>query len=328
MLHVTNGECAADRIARAGFGGEILPWRDVLHEGPVPPDLDDAGLRARRAEFLGGAEPAAVESVLRDLEERDARLAVPSRDEIVLWFEPDLYDQLQLLQILDRLSRDDLAETRVTAVASIERMGDLQEQEARELHLARTALPAGALELAAHAWQRFRDPDPTRLEGLAAQPHPELPHLQGAVRRHLEELPGLRDGLSRSERQALEALESGPLPAREAFVAAHHAREGFVFLGDLVFYSYLDRLASGNSPLVSVHRPGSRERAIPADADVVAELTNDGRRILDGELDWIDLGGSDRWLGGVHLAGSAAPWRWDADDRRVIRRGRLWLRGR
>jgi hypothetical protein len=328
MLHVTNGECAADRIARAGFGGEILPWRDVLHEGPVPPDLDDAGLRARRAEFLGGAEPAAVESVLRDLEERDARLAVPSRDEIVLWFEPDLYDQLQLLQILDRLSRDDLAETRVTAVASIERMGDLQEQEARELHLARTALPAGALELAAHAWQRFRDPDPTRLEGLAARPHPELPHLQGAVRRHLEELPGLRDGLSRSERQALEALESGPLPAREAFVAGHHAREGFVFLGDLVFYSYLDRLASGNSPLVSVHRPGSRERAIPADADVVAELTNDGRRILDGELDWIDLGGSDRWLGGVHLAGSAAPWRWDADDRRVIRRGRLWLRGR
>ncbi|HET7693529.1 MAG TPA: hypothetical protein VFM44_10625 [Gemmatimonadota bacterium] len=322
MLHVTNGDCAADRIARAGLGGEILPWRDVLHEGPVPADLDDAGLRARRAEFLGGPEPAAVESVLRDLEERDARLAVPSRDEIVLWFEPDLYDQLQLLQVLDRLSRDDLAETRVTAVASVERMGELQEQESRELHLARTALPAGARELAAHAWRRFRDPDPTRLEGLAARPHPGLPHLQGAVRRHLEELPGLRDGLSRSERQALEALEAGPLAAREAFVAAHHAREALVFLGDLVFYSYLDRLASGNRPLVSVQRPGSRERAIPADPYAVAELTDDGRRILDGELDWIDLGGSDRWLGGVHLAGGAAPWRWDAGDRRVVRRGR------
>src|SRR5688572_5795455 len=132
MLHVTNGDCAADRIARAGFGGEILPWRDVLHEGPVPANLDDAGLRVRRAEFLGGPEPAAVESALRDLEERDARLAVPSRDEIVLWFEPDLYDQLQLLQVLDRLSRDDLTETPVTAVASVERMGDLQVQESRE----------------------------------------------------------------------------------------------------------------------------------------------------------------------------------------------------
>ncbi|HJU86617.1 MAG TPA: hypothetical protein VJ788_04540, partial [Gemmatimonadota bacterium] len=106
---MTNGDCAAKRIARADLGGEILPWRDVLHEGPVPAGLDDAGLRATRARFLGGHEPDAVKVVLRDLEDRDARLATAGRDEIVLWFEPDLYDQLQLLQILERLSRDDLA---------------------------------------------------------------------------------------------------------------------------------------------------------------------------------------------------------------------------
>jgi hypothetical protein len=326
VLHVTNGDFAADRIAGAGLAGEVLPWRDVLHEGPVPAGIDDADLRARRAGFLGAPEPAAVKRVLRDLEEWDARLAVPSRDEIVLWFEPDLYDQLQLLQVLERLSRDDLAGIRVTAVESVERMGDLEEWESKELYAARSALPEGARELAAHAWQRFRDPDPTRLEGLAARPHPELPHLQAAIVRHLEELPAVRDGLSRSERQALEALDGGPLPAREAFMAAHHAREEPVFLGDLVFYSYLDRLASGERPLLSVSRPGTRARTL-ADADAVAELTDDGRRVLDGKADWIDLGGSDRWLGGVHLAGRDARWRWDADDRRV-RRGRQRGQGR
>ena len=261
-----------------------------------------------------------MDRVLRDLEERDARLAIPHRDEIVLWFEPDLYDQLQLLQILERLSRDDLAGTRVTAVESVERMGDLEESEARELFDERSALPEGAPELAADAWRRFRDPDPTRLEGLTARPTPELPHLRPAILRHLEELPAVRDGLSRSERQALEALEGGPLPAREAFIAAHHAREEPAFLGDLVFYAYLDRLASGERPLLSVARPGTRARTLPADAGDVAELTDDGRRVLDGELDWIDLGGSDRWLGGVHLAGRDVRWRWDADDRRVVRR--------
>ena len=40
-------------------------------------------------------------------------------------------------------------------------------------------------------------------------------------------------------------------PAREAFLAAHHAREELVYLGDLVFYSYLERLESGPRPLVS-----------------------------------------------------------------------------
>jgi len=312
VLHVTNGDCAAERIALADLGGEILPWRDVLHEGPVPAGLDDAGLRARRAGFLGDSEWAGEERVLRDLEERDARLAVTARDEIVLWFEPDLYDQLQLLQVLDRLSRDDLLGIRVTAVESVERMGDLDPAEARELFAARSPLHAGARELAALAWERFRDPDPTRFERLAARPTPELPHLPGAVLRLLEELPAVHDGLSRSERQALEALAAGPLPTREAFVKAHHAREALVFLGDAVFFDYLERLAAGERPLVSLPRR-------PADAAGTAELTEDGRDVLDGKLDWIELGGSDRWLGGVHLAGRKVPWRWDADERRVVR---------
>lgn len=36
----------------AGLAGEVLPWRDVLHEGPVPAGLSDAELGAARARFL------------------------------------------------------------------------------------------------------------------------------------------------------------------------------------------------------------------------------------------------------------------------------------
>ena len=39
MLFITNGDFAAGRIAASGLTGEILPWRDVLHEGPVPAGL-------------------------------------------------------------------------------------------------------------------------------------------------------------------------------------------------------------------------------------------------------------------------------------------------
>jgi hypothetical protein len=312
MLHVTNGDLAAARIAGGVPAGDVLPWRDVLHEGPVPAGLGDAELRAARAEFLAAPGWTERAQVLRSLEERDARLeAAAGNEEIVLWFEPDLYDQLQLLQVLDRLARLEPAAALVTAVESVEAIGDLEQARVRELFAGRAPLASGALELARDAWERFRDPDPTRLEARTG-PTPALPFLPGAILRHLEELPWIRDGLSRSERQALEALRAGPRAARVLFPAAHHDRELRVFLGDSVFYSYLDRLASGSRPLVQLS-------AGPARADAVAHLTADGEAVLAGAADWIDLGGSDRWLGGVHCAPEDR-WRWDGAIARVARR--------
>ncbi|HET6617863.1 MAG TPA: hypothetical protein VFH69_08645, partial [Gemmatimonadota bacterium] len=77
-------------------------------------------------------------------------------------------------------------------------------------------------------------------------------------------------------------------------------------------YSYLDRLGSGSRPLVWLS-----ER--PAGAGTVAEITDDGRRVLGRDADWIDLGGADRWLGGVHLKGREVRWRWDRTTGRVAR---------
>jgi hypothetical protein len=40
MLILTNGDSATGAIRAAGIAGEILPWRDVLHDGPVPTGLE------------------------------------------------------------------------------------------------------------------------------------------------------------------------------------------------------------------------------------------------------------------------------------------------
>jgi hypothetical protein len=55
MLHVTNGDSAVERLRAAGVDGDMLPWRDALHEGPVPAGLDPAQLRAERARFIAAA---------------------------------------------------------------------------------------------------------------------------------------------------------------------------------------------------------------------------------------------------------------------------------
>ena len=52
MLFITIGDSAAGRIERAGFTTEIVPWRDVLHEGPLPAGLSLEGLGEVRARFI------------------------------------------------------------------------------------------------------------------------------------------------------------------------------------------------------------------------------------------------------------------------------------
>ena len=36
LLHITNGESAGNTLRQTALGGAVLPWQDVLHEGPVP----------------------------------------------------------------------------------------------------------------------------------------------------------------------------------------------------------------------------------------------------------------------------------------------------
>jgi hypothetical protein len=101
LLHVTNGESAANTLRQTSLGGAVLPWQDALHEGPVP-----AGPRhlllATRAAFLSGCGWGSKRAIRSALERRDRTLADAWRDgwQVVVWFEHDLYDQLQLLDVL------------------------------------------------------------------------------------------------------------------------------------------------------------------------------------------------------------------------------------
>src|SRR5689334_25261028 len=100
-LHITNGDSAAISLRQMGIGGSVLPWRDVLHEGPVP-KLPRSELLSARAAFLSDCGWGTPDAILGELERRDQEYleALRTGRQVVLWFEHDLYDQLQLIDAL------------------------------------------------------------------------------------------------------------------------------------------------------------------------------------------------------------------------------------
>jgi hypothetical protein len=313
-LHVTNGDATVPGLRAAGIEDPVLPWRDVLHEGPVPA-VEAARLRRLRAQFIAAAGWADAEAVERDLEARDAALAGHDGP-IVLWFEADLYDQLQLVQILAAVAErgDRARDVELVCIGEhpdVPRFTGLGQLDGPQLGaLARERVDDDALHLAATAWDAFRASAPTRLPAVAGAISPSLHFVGEAFDRLEREYPSTRDGLGLTERRILAALADGPDTAEDVFmhVSAHETRP---FLGDLACFLVVDRLAEGPEPLVA--RDGPRTTG-----ETELAITAAGRAVLAGEADRAALGGLDRWIGGVHLEGPAPAWRWDEGTERVV----------
>lgn len=315
LLHVINGTTIIPLMREAGIIGPLLPWEDVLPEGPVPIGLNPTALRERRAEFLASCGWGSADAIARHLANRDAILANLERvDEVVLWFEHDLYDQLQLLQILDRLPLD--GAPRVTAVPDGEYLGTLPTARFQGLFAARHDVTSAQRLTARDAWAAFRSPDPRSIVEVIPRVE-DLPHLGPALWRHVQQFPSIDNGLSRTEQQALEVLSKGAMRIRDVYTASHHGREPAIFMGDAAFVAHIEGLLRTSRPLLR-SRSDLRPPAATSVLDDEVGLTDDGRRVLDCKLDRVATCGINRWLGGVHLSGNGPVWRWDG-ERRVVR---------
>lgn len=287
MLHLTNGDVAASLLRRTGVSGDVVPWRDVLHEGPVPAGLPLERMSETRARFIAACRWGELTDVLRQFGARDAALRAARR--VTLWFEHDLYDQLQLLQILATIAQQTGTTAHLIAIDAFpgvepfEGLGQLTIAQLASLWPKRRPVTPAQLALATRAWKAFTSPDPLALPALLATDLTALPLLRPALERLLEEYPAEPGGLSRTDRQILEAVRDGHTQFEDVFRATQR-REAAPFHGDASLRLHVDALISARTPLLT--------RA-------PYQLTDAGARVLAGELDARPL--LDRWIGGVHL---------------------------
>jgi hypothetical protein len=189
-LHVTNGDSVVYTWRKGGLVGTQLPWRDVLHDGPVPAGLALPELSALRAQYLGLAGYGNPIKLGHDFQKRDAVIArCLEFDEIVLWFEHDLYDQLQLLQILDYLATQSLPLGRLQLIQSDDFLGLLAAPELLGLQNSRRPILHPTLRGAAEVWDAYRCPTPARLFDIHRSGPAQLRHLATALRRLFQEYP-------------------------------------------------------------------------------------------------------------------------------------------
>lgn len=317
MLHVLNGDATRLKLERSNVAGTLAVWADVLHDGPVPGGLSDAELRLQRARFLAG-EHAANEADLVAMSERwyGALERFREHEEVVFWFEHDLFDQLILIRHLHWLSRIEPGATRFSLICigafpgrpRFNGLGELAPEQLASLLPQRTPITHEQIESGRRAWDLFRAPDPLALLEWVDDATPVLPFLHGALVRHFEDYPWTSDGLSRTQRQMLAAVTEGHHTPAAMFIASQRKEER-VYMGDWTFWGILRRLACAKVPLVRIDGLDVLPHEMPT-AECRVRLTDAGRDVFSGRADHILLNGIDRWMGGVHLTKTNC-WRWN-----------------
>lgn len=260
-VHVVNGDSVGWTLARSSLPGSVVVWRDVLHEGLIPPGPPSLVYR-QRAAFLAEAGHGSAAAIHADLAAADAALiaALEAGRETVLWFEHDLHDQLQLVQILarvaDRSARSALRLITLDRFPGHPRFAGLGELSAEELLMlwpGRCSLDERVFPVAERVYSALQEQDGAVLRDVAGSSPEGLPYLPGALRRLLEERPWAAEG--RSERQILRAVAAGVRTPAGIF-AATWAMEEAPYAGDDWVFRRIDELARGDGALLTTTAAG------------------------------------------------------------------------
>ena len=319
-LHIRCGSDIRERLKEAGFAGDFLEIGDPVCQGPVPRDGDFIAVRARFLSDSYGVSYADAEARLT--RERDGlREASGKYQRLVLWFEHDSTDQLCLARVLAEAAAQPhlpamelICIDRFPVITRFNGLGQLSPAALRTLWDERRRVTPALRKLGSAVWNALREPSPLALHAIAAGGTPELPVMAAALTRHLQELPWTGDGLSLTQRLALQALRSGPQTVSALFRATQLDSEPLPFLGDLMFWAILRDMQRVAAPPFAI---APDTAASPWPQHLLA-LTPAGEALLDGRRDWLAARPPERWVGGVRISSDGGGWRWSSPDAKPV----------
>ena len=340
ILHLRCGDDILPAL-RNNIPGQALRWADPLCDGPPRRAFDD---RLPRAQFLATRYGEDEQQSLVYLTEQDAKLeaALEHAREITLWFEHDLFDQIILIYLLDRLAEYSHAHIQLIqlnqhpAIRDFRGLGQLNAEQLSALYPAH-AVPAdeNTVRFARTTWQVWCNPEPQALANIAlletaAAQTAGLPYLCAALRRHLQDFPSVTNGLDQSQQLILKiCTEQNETPITAAALFREFSRrDPLLGAGDLMFWPRLADLAYTAKPVLEFENAPAECSAFltPAFthspenfAQLRVRANARAADLLAGQTDFIELNGIDCWRGGVHQLSPHTIWRWHAARETMLR---------
>jgi hypothetical protein len=294
ILHITNGDITTNYLKKLNFSGSFITWREMLSEGRTTSDIGSEHFWKNRFDFLKSSYNISKKKFIDyTLKEYRNLCKEKEQDEIVLWFEHDLFCQINMLAVISWLKRYRHG-YQITLVCSGKLKGasktfgisQLKEEVVHKYFKNRVTLKQDDIEYADYIWQLYCSDSPLRLETVYKfNPMSPFQHLATAIEAHLQRFPSIENGLNKVENTILETACHQNFTSKKALVQQLINDEKVYGFGDLQ-YEYnintIDKLFSSFNPV---------------------KISEKGKQVLDNQLNFYGqirndisyLGGSKKY---------------------------------
>ncbi len=290
QLHITNGDSFTHRLKKLKLKGEIITWREMLCEGKTETSVGSEAFWKTRFEFLHKNYNISKSwFVEKTLKEYRSLCNHKQQDEIILWFEYDLFCQINMLAVISWL-KTHRRHVQISLVCSgyeddSNRLYGLNELTDEQIHAhfkSRVALSQNDIEYADYVWQLYCSDNPIRLENLSDFELYQFNYLEDALKAHLRRFPAIKNGLNEIENRVLQVAAEGKSPSKKALMGALLQDQGWYGFGDTQYQRILKNLR----PLFHSFNP--------------VRLSKKGKEILENKDNYYaTLRDTEAYLGGA-----------------------------
>lgn len=240
QLHIINGDDLHRNFLELQIPGDVVVWREMLCEGPTAYVLDSDEFFELRTGFLNEHYQITREDYQAQFVEELYKLKVSnSYDEIVLWFEFDLFSHINMLAVISYLLENKknipvslVCSKRLKDEKEFTPLSQLSPDNLKNHYEQRIPLNEDDLEMANLMWQLYNGDNPQRLIGKI-KTKTNFEYLSACIRAHLERFPNSRNGLNSLEQNVLKLIEKNTITSLNHLIGYTLEYQGYFGFGDV-----------------------------------------------------------------------------------------------
>lgn len=290
LLHVTNGDDLSQKIIDLQLTGDVITWREMLCEGPTSMEVGDEEFVMLRENFLANKYGISETQYQSDfLEELIKLAAINGHDEIVLWFEFDLFSHMNMLALISFLIQNKktgpfslVCSGKLPGEKEMVTLTELKDKFLKQHYEQRIALTPDDIQTAQLIWELYCSNNPQRLASEIIKTT-NFEYLSSSIRAHIERFPNVNTGLNSLEINVLKLIDEHHIDSLNHLLGYALKYQGY--------YGYVDvqmeRVIQKLSPFYETTETG-------------LNLNDEGKQALAGTKNYYQNLKDDECYGGVN----------------------------